>query len=70
MNTQPVQPRTFRLDGQIVTNRAQALAILEAAKQDQSILIEKCCAAIRYFTGGACLPPAQPPVQTGQEGSL
>lgn len=74
MKLQSVQTRTFRLGGTIVSNRAQAVAVLDSAKQDQCILIEQCCAVIRFFSdlsGGACLPPDQPPVAVmGQEGSL
>lgn len=69
MKLQSVQTRTFRLGGTIVSNRAQAISVLDSAKQDDCILIDQCCAAIRYFTGGACLHPDQPPVQTGQGGS-
>lgn len=71
MKQQSVKSRTFRLGGKIVSNLAQAIKVLDSAKQDQCILIDQCCAAIRYFTGGACLPPDQPPAQqTGQGGTL
>lgn len=50
MNTQPVKTPTINIGGHVVSNRLQAIEVLESLKQDQCLLIEKLCSLIAFFS--------------------
>lgn len=53
------QTPIFTIGPHAVINRSQAIELLDSLKQDQPLLIEKCCFAIRFFSGDACRYPVQ-----------
>jgi hypothetical protein len=68
---QSAQTPIFKLGGVLVSNRSQAIAVLESAKQDQNLLIDKCCSVIRHFSQSSDLgrSPASSLSEVGQEGN-
>lgn len=40
----------INIDGHALSNRSQAIALLDSLKPDQCLLIEKVCSAIAFFS--------------------
>jgi hypothetical protein len=48
---QTAQKPLFKLGSTVLSSKRQAIEALDALKQDQYYLIEKCCLAIRFYSG-------------------